>query len=84
MDPVEEREALGPPKSFHVLPELGLTLNEVGEVRVRQRDEAPLALLLGNLDVLLRQLVPDAAAPRVQEQPHAIQLVERHLDEVIA
>jgi hypothetical protein len=80
--PVEQGELLRPPQVADVGPELGLTLNQVRQVRVGQADPPLTALLLRDLDVPRRELVADAAASGVQEQPDAVMLVEADLDEV--
>lgn len=81
---VQVGEPLRPPQLADVLPELGDALREVRKVTIRQVNMPCRAQLLGNLDVLLRDLVPDTATARVQEQPHPVGFVQAQLDEVVS
>ena len=81
---VEQGESLRPAELGDVAVELGRALDQVGEVGVRQRDPPRLHRRLGDLDVRLGDLVADAPAARVQEQPDRVRLVEADLDEVVA
>ena len=64
--------------------ELGCALDEVCEVAVGQVDPVRRAVVGRRLDVVLGDLVADAARTGVQEQPDAVVLVEGDLDEVVA
>ena len=75
---------LRPPEIPDVVPELMGPLDQVGEVRVGQRDRPLRGQPAGDLDVLHGEPVPDAAGAGVQEQPDPVLLVEADLDEVVA
>src|SRR5699024_4923883 len=82
--PVEPGETLRPPQLREVLPELRRPLAEVGVIGVREPHTRVPTLLPGDRDVLLGDLVTDAATPGVEEAPHRPRLVEAQLDEVVA
>lgn len=81
---IEQRKVLCPVEIRNVGVELFRTLDEVGQVLVRELDPVLLAVALRGLDVLLRNLVTHAARAGVQEQPDAVFFVEAELDEVVA
>src|SRR5215472_15201798 len=81
---VEQRELLRPAQVADVLLELRGVLTQVGKVRIGQLNVPLLGDRLGGPDVLIGQLVPDAARPRVQERPDPVGLVHADLDEVVA
>ncbi|CAB0708765.1 hypothetical protein FRC0038_01876 [Corynebacterium diphtheriae] len=81
---VEQRKVLCPVEIRNVGVELGRTLDEVGQVLVRELDPVLLAVALRGLDVILCNLVTHAARARMQEQPDAVIFVETQLDEVVA
>ncbi len=80
---VEQSEVLSPVEIGDVRVEFGCLLDQVGKIRIGKVDVPPLAQVLGDLDVILRELVSDTAASRVQEQPDAVAFIECHLDEVV-
>ena len=70
--------------SRDVPPELRRALHQVGEVGVGQLDPPLRPQPLRDLDVMLAILLPTPRDAGVQEQPHRVRLVDRHLDEVVA
>jgi hypothetical protein len=57
---------------------------EIGQIAVRQPGEMLPHVRLRQFDERAANGVADAARPGVQHQPHALGLIEAHLDEVIA
>ena len=82
--PVPPRVVLGPEEVVEVRLELRLTLDEIGEVRVFERDEPLPHQALGAADVAHGQPVADAPAPGVKHYPHRVLGVEADLYEVVA
>ena len=83
---VEQRVGLRPAHLAHVVVELVGALLEVGQVAlvVGQPDPEGAAPVARDPDVVLGDLVADAAGAGVQEQPDRPVLVARHLEEVVA
>src|SRR5699024_4425759 len=81
---VGQGEGLRPVQLGDVLIQCRGALPQVGVVAVRQLDACLGALLLGDADVLLGDLVAHSAGAGVQEAPDPVQLVDAQLNEVVA
>jgi hypothetical protein len=81
--PVHAGKGLCPGHEFHVIREIVRSLGKIGQILVRQGNEEPLHVLLGQLDEMVADPVTNSARPGMQHYPDTILLIETYLDEVI-